>query len=250
MAPIVETRRLGRTFGALAAVNNVDMTVEPHELRAIIGPNGAGKTTFFHLLSGVVRPTTGQVRLRGEDVSRLSPSAHCRRGMSRTFQITSVFPELTALENVRMAVQARHGGNFRLLGGRALVAATEGQAREALAFLGIDRLAEAPASTLAHGDQRLLEMAMALAQGPEVLLLDEPTQGLSPEETASTVDAVRRIRRERGLTILLVEHDMDVVFGIAERITVLNFGTVIAEGTPDEIRANPEVQRAYLGDTE
>jgi branched-chain amino acid transport system ATP-binding protein len=250
MAPILEARRLGRRFGALQAVNDVDMAVEPGELRAIIGPNGAGKTTFFHLLSGVVRPTSGQVRFRGEDISALSAPARCRRGLSRTFQITSVFPELTALENVRMAIQARRGGNLRLFGGGALVAATERQAHDALAFLGIDRLAGAAASTLSHGDQRLLEMTMALAQGPDVLLLDEPTQGLSPEETASTVEVVRRIWRERGLTVLLVEHDMDVVFGLAERITVLNFGAVIADGPPDEIRTDAEVQRAYLGGAE
>lgn len=250
MPPVLEARQLGRTFGALRAVNDVEMAVEPGELRAIIGPNGAGKTTFFHLLSGVVRPTSGTVRLHGEDVSALSAPARCQRGLSRTFQITSVFPELTALENVRMAVQIRRGGNFRLFGGRAVVAATERQAHEALAFLGIDRLAGAPASTLSHGDQRLLEMAMALAQGPDVLLLDEPTQGLSPEETAATVEVVRRIWRQRELTILLVEHDMDVVFGLAERITVLNFGSVIADGRPDEIRANVEVQRAYLGGAE
>jgi branched-chain amino acid transport system ATP-binding protein len=250
MAPILEARRLGRRFGALQAVNDVDMAVEPGELRAIIGPNGAGKTTFFHLLSGVVRPTSGQVRLRGEDVSGLSAPARCRRGLSRTFQITSVFPELTALENVRMAIQARRGGNFRLFGGGALLAGTERQAHDALAFLGIDRLAGATASTLSHGDQRLLEMAMAVAQGPDVLLLDEPTQGLSPEETASTVEVVRRIWRERGLTVLLVEHDMDVVFGLAERITVLNFGAVIADGPPDQIRTDAEVQRAYLGGAE
>ena len=250
MAPILEARRLGRSFGALHAVSNVDMAVEPGELRAIIGPNGAGKTTFFHLLSGVVRPTSGQVRFRGEDISALSAPARCRRGLSRTFQITSVFPELTALENVRMAIQARRGGNFRLFGGGALLAASERQAHDALAFLGIDRLARAPASTLSHGDQRLLEMAMALAQGPDVLLLDEPTQGLSPDETASAVEVVRRIWRERRLTVLLVEHDMDVVFGLAERITVLNFGSVIADGPPDEIRTHAEVQRAYLGGAE
>jgi len=247
---ILETRRLSRSYGALRAVNDVDLVVEPGELRAIIGPNGAGKTTFFHLISGVVRPTEGHVRLRGQDVSRLSSAARCRRGISRTFQITSIFPDLSALENVRIAVQTKRGGSFRLLGGGALLQATEREAHEALAFLGIDRLAEAPASTLSHGDQRLLEMAMALAQEPQVLLLDEPTQGLSPEETAATVGVVRRIARERQLTILLVEHDMDVVFDLADRITVLNFGSVIAEGSPDEIRANADVQRAYLGDAD
>jgi branched-chain amino acid transport system ATP-binding protein len=245
--PVLETRGLGRDFGALQAVAGVSLTVRPGELRAVIGPNGAGKTTLFHLISGWVAPTLGQVLFRGHDVTALAAPARCRRGVSRTFQITSIFPELSVLENVRIAVQLKAGGNFRLLGGRALLEATERQARESLGFLGLGDRAEALASTLPHGDQRLLEIAMALAQEPELLLLDEPTQGLSPEDTAATVAVIRQIARERRLTIMLVEHDMDVVFDLADRISVLHFGQLIADGAPDEIRANAEVQRAYLG---
>jgi branched-chain amino acid transport system ATP-binding protein len=247
MAPILETRALSRSFGALRAVDGVNLAVEQGELRAIIGPNGAGKTSFFHLVSGVIRPTTGQVLWRGEDISALPAPARCRRGISRTFQITSVFPEFTVLENVRIAIQLKGGGNFRLLGGRSLLSSTEGQARVSLEFLGLQDRADLPASTLPHGDQRLLELAMALAQRPDLLLVDEPTQGLSPEDTEAAVAVIRQIMKDRALTILLVEHDMDVVFNLADRISVLHLGQLIAEGSPAEIRANPEVQKAYLG---
>ncbi len=247
MTPILETRGLARAFGALQAVADLNLAVPPGELRAVIGPNGAGKTTLFHLISGLLPPTTGDVIFRGENVTALPAPARCRRGISRTFQITSIFPDLAVLENVRIAVQLKRGGNYRLAGGRALLDATEDRARESLAFLGLLGRADDPAATLPHGDQRLLEIAMALAQEPELLLLDEPTQGLSPEDTTAAVAVIRRIARDRRLTIILVEHDMDVVFDLADRISVLHFGQLIAEGTPDEIRANAEVQKAYLG---
>jgi branched-chain amino acid transport system ATP-binding protein len=247
MAPILETRALSRSFGALRAVDGVNLAVEPGELRAIIGPNGAGKTSFFHLISGVIRPTSGQVVWKGADISALPAPDRCRRGISRTFQITSIFPEFTVLENVRIAIQLKAGGNFRLLGGRSLLASTESQARASLEFLGLMDRAALLASTLPHGDQRLLELAMALAQKPDLLLVDEPTQGLSPEDTEAAVAVIRQITKERALTILLVEHDMDVVFNLADRISVLHLGQLIAEGSPAEIRTNPEVQKAYLG---
>ncbi len=247
MAPILETRALSRSFGALRAVADVNFAVEPGELRAIIGPNGAGKTSFFHLISGVIRPTAGQVWFRGEEISALPAPDRCRRGISRTFQITSIFPEFTVIENVRIAIQLKAGGNFRLLGGRSLLSSTESQARASLEFLGLLDRADLPASTLPHGDQRLLELAMALAQRPQLLLVDEPTQGLSPEDTEAAVAVIRQITKERALTVLLVEHDMDVVFNLADRISVLHLGQLIAEGSPAEIRANPEVQKAYLG---
>ena len=244
---VLETRGLGRTFGALQAVADVSLTVGPGELRAIIGPNGAGKTTLFHLISGVLPPTAGQILFQGQDVTSMAAPARCRRGISRTFQITSIFPELSVLENARIGVQLKGGGNFRFLGGRGLLAASERRARESLEFLGLAARADELAATLPHGDQRLLEIAMALAQDPELLLLDEPTQGLSPEDTVATVAVIRQIARERRLTILLVEHDMDVVFDLAQRISVLHFGQLIAEGTSAEIRANADVQKAYLG---
>ncbi len=250
MTTILETRGLSRTFGALRAVADVDLTVEPGELRAIIGPNGAGKTTLFHLISGVVRPTGGHVRFRGHDVTALASHARCRRGISRTFQITSIFGDLTVVENVRIAIQLKQGGNFTLLGGGRLLRETERRAHETLGFLRLEDRAALTASTLPHGEQRLLEIAMALAQEPELLLLDEPTQGLSSEETAATIAVIRRIARERKLTMLLVEHDMDVVFNVADRITVLQFGQVIADGTPAEVRASADVQKAYLGTDE
>ena len=247
MTPLLETRGLGRAFGALQAVAGVDLAVQPGELRAIIGPNGAGKTTLFHLISGLLPPTAGRVLFRGDDVTALPAPARCRRGISRTFQITSIFPELSVLENVRIAVQLRTVGNFRFIGGRTLIEASERRAQDSLGALGLLDRAEAPAATLPHGDQRLLEIAMAVAQEPDLLLLDEPTQGLSPEDTVATVGVIRRIARERGLTIILVEHDMDVVFDLADRISVLHFGQLIAEDTPDRIRANADVQTAYLG---
>jgi branched-chain amino acid transport system ATP-binding protein len=248
VTPLLETQGLGRAFGALQAVAGVDLAVEPGELRAVIGPNGAGKTTLFHLISGLLAPTSGRVLFRGDDVTALPAPARCRRGISRTFQITSIFPELSVLENVRIAVQLRAGGNFRLIGGQTLIETSERRAHESLGALGLVDLAEQPAATLPHGDQRRLEIAMAIAQEPALLLLDEPTQGLSPEDTVATVAVIRRIARERELTIILVEHDMDVVFDLADRISVLHFGRLIADGTPALIRANPDVQAAYLGD--
>jgi branched-chain amino acid transport system ATP-binding protein len=250
VTPVLETRGLGRHFGALEAVADVSLGVEPGVLHAVIGPNGAGKTTLFHLMSGLLAPTAGRVLFQGEDVTALRAPARCRRGISRTFQITSIFPELSVLENVRIAVQLKTGGNFRVLGGGALLKETERRAWESLQSLGLQPRAAEPAATLPHGDQRLLEIAMAVAQGPALLLLDEPTQGLSPEDTAATVAVIRRLARERRLTIVLVEHDMDVVFGLAERISVLQFGRLIADGSPDAIRADAAVQKAYLGGAE
>ena len=250
MDPILEVCALARSFGALRAVAGVTLRVEPGELRAIIGPNGAGKTTFFHLISGVLRPSAGRVVFRGEEVSGLPAHARCRRGISRTFQITSVFPELSVAENVRLAIQTKGRGNFRLFGSGRLLADTDRRARETLGVFNLADRADLPASALSHGDQRLLEIAMAIAQDPHLLLLDEPTQGLSPEETIATAAVVRKIARERHLTTLLVEHDMDVVFNLADRISVLHFGQLIAEGSPAEIRRNPEVRKAYLGELE
>jgi branched-chain amino acid transport system ATP-binding protein len=248
--PYLDLERVSRHFGALAAVDGVSLHVERGEIRAVIGPNGAGKSTLFNVIAGVLPPTAGVVRFKGERVSGLPPHQVCARGISRTFQLTALFPRLTTLENVRLAAQARDGRRWRLVGGHRTVAETSERAVRWLERLQLAHVAEVPAGFLSHGDQRLLEVAMALAQEPELLLLDEPTQGLSVEETARTVQLLRDLLVGGGLTVLLVEHDMEVVFSLAHRITVLHQGRVIADGLPDAVRADRAVQTAYLGGLE
>ena len=247
MTPLLETRGLGRAFGALPAVAGVDLAVEPGELRAVIGPNGAGKTTLFHLISGLLAPTSGRVLFRGDDVTALPAPARCGLGISRTFQITALFPEMSARENARLAAQARHPRRWQPFGGARIFADAQTRADAALEQLGLSAIADRPAGLLSHGDQRLLEVAMAMAQRPRVLLLDEPTQGLSVEETEQAVETLARFLKASRMTVLLVEHDMEVVFRLAHRITVLHRGAVIADGAPDEVKADPRVQDAYLG---
>jgi branched-chain amino acid transport system ATP-binding protein len=241
---------VSRHFGALAAVADVSMTVEAGEIRAVIGPNGAGKSTLFNVIAGALRPTTGTVIFKREALTGLPPHAICARGLSRTFQLTALFPRLTVLENVRLAAQARAPGRWRFLGGRAMRAATSREAERWLERLRLGDMVGARAGLLSHGDQRLLEIAMALAQRPELLLLDEPTQGLSVEETGRTVTLLRELLSDGRLTVLLVEHDMEVVFSLAHRITVLHQGRVIADGAPGEVKRDPAVQSAYLGGLE
>ena len=242
-----ECQGLGRSFGALVALADVTLQVAKGEVRAVIGPNGAGKTTFFHVLTGVLKPTSGRVLRDGEDLTGRPVHEIVQRGISRTFQLTSLFPELSALENVRVAAQARRAGRWRPLGGAPLIAETRRAAGEALERVGLGRLAATPAGLLSHGDQRLLEVSMALAQRPDILLLDEPTQGLSIDETERAVQILHDLLADGNLTVLLVEHDMEVVFRLAHRIAVLHRGRLIADGTPEEIRADPGVQDAYLG---
>jgi branched-chain amino acid transport system ATP-binding protein len=238
---------LSRHFGALVAVDNVTLEVARGEVRAVIGPNGAGKTTFFNLLTGVLKPTAGRVLRNGEDLTGLPVQQIVQRGVSRTFQLTALLNESSALENVRLAAQARRAGRWHFLGGGRLLAETARVAEEALAKVGLEPHALTPAGLLSHGDQRLLEVAMALAQEPDILLLDEPTQGLSIEETARAVETLRGLLADGRLTVLLVEHDMEVVFSLAQRIAVLHRGRLIADGTPDEVKADKAVQDAYLG---
>jgi branched-chain amino acid transport system ATP-binding protein len=238
---------LTKSFGALLAVNEVSLIVRKGESRAIIGPNGAGKTTLFNLITGTLKPTKGQVFFKGKDIARLPPYEICRRGVVRTFQITHVFPDLTVLENVRLAIQFKQGGSSRFLGGGSIVRRTTRRSEEVLDSLDLSDVSHHTAAQLSHGDQRVVELAMALAQDPEVLLLDEPTAGLSAEETHKAVELINTVSSGRETAILLVEHDMDVVFDIADRITVLNFGQIIAEGSKEEIQDNEEVQLAYLG---
>ncbi|MFM7336200.1 MAG: ABC transporter ATP-binding protein [Tabrizicola sp.] len=232
-APLVQTKDLALHFGGLRAVDGVDFTLNPGEIHALIGPNGAGKTTFVSLLSGRRLPQSGTIVLEGEDITRLPAHARVRKGIAYTFQITSIFPRLTVFDNVALAVQSH--------GAKDLPAKT----RAALARVGLDGLEQQEAQTLSYGHQRLLELAMGLALNPRLLILDEPTQGLAASEIDGFIRLVQSL--VPATTVLLIEHNMEVVMDLATRITVLNFGRVLATGTPDEIRANPLVQEAYLG---
>jgi branched-chain amino acid transport system ATP-binding protein len=230
---LLATRGLSREFGGLHAVESVDFTLEEGEIRAIIGPNGAGKTTFVSLICGRIPASAGQVIFRGEDITRLSAHRRVRRGIAYVFQITSVFANLTLLDNVALA--ARMSG----------LADVEAQANGVLAAVGLHDRKDTKAATLAYGHQRLLELAMGLALRPSLLILDEPTQGLSDAEIARLCALVREAAR--AVTVLLIEHNMDVVMDIAQRITVFDRGRILAEGSPDEIRGNQDVKRVYLG---
>jgi branched-chain amino acid transport system ATP-binding protein len=246
--PVLEVRGLAKSFGGVQAVAGVDLSMPRGEIRALIGPNGAGKTTFFNMLTGQLSADTGEVRFKGQRLSGLAPHAVWRRGVSRTFQITATFVTLSAVENVQVALQSHRRRTY------ALFAKATGLEREAaralLAQVGLDAQAERPAGVLAYGDLKKLELAVALANGPEVLLLDEPTAGMAPAERGVLMALTQRIARERGLTVLFTEHDMDVVFAVADRIMVLHQGRVIAEGRPAEVRADAQVQKVYLGEAE
>jgi len=247
-AAVLETRGLSKSFGGVRAVAGVDLDMPRGEIRALIGPNGAGKTTFFNMLTGQLVADAGEVRFKGERLSGLPPHLVWRRGVSRTFQITATFLTLTGLENVQVALHSHRRRTYRLFT-KAAGLERDG-ARELLRQVGLEAQAERPAGVLAYGDLKKLELAVALANGPEVLLLDEPTAGMAPAERGQLMALTRRIARERDLTVLFTEHDMDVVFAIADRIMVLHQGRVIAEGLPDEVRSDAQVQRVYLGEAE
>jgi branched-chain amino acid transport system permease protein len=245
VGPLLESRGLTMRFGGLTAVDGVDFQVRRGELRAVIGPNGAGKTTFFNMLTGVLPPTAGRILFKGQDITALPPHAVSRLGMARSYQVTNIFADLTVLENLRIAVQSRVTTFSLWRNADALREVTE-RAERMLALLGLGAKRDFPAGALSHGEQRYLEIGIALATEPEFLLLDEPTAGMSPEETKQTADFIRTIAGR--VTIVLVEHDMEVVMGVSDRITVLNYGKVLAEGSPAEIRENPDVRRVYLRD--
>jgi branched-chain amino acid transport system ATP-binding protein len=244
---LLELDGLTKRYGGLVAVNQVSMRVEAGEVRAVIGPNGAGKTSLFHLITGVVRASEGEVRFDGRPLTGLSSYQICQAGLSRTFQLTALFPEMTARENARLSAQARLPRRWQPYGGGGVFAEANRRGDEALERLGLTNVAGRPAGLLSHGDQRLLEVAMALAQRPRILLLDEPTQGLSVEETLSAVETLSGLLADGQLTVLLVEHDMEVVFRLARKITVLHRGSVIADDVPEVVKADADVQAAYLG---
>jgi branched-chain amino acid transport system ATP-binding protein len=241
--PILRTENLTVRFGGLTALNQVSLAVAPGEIRAVIGPNGAGKSTLFNCLTGVLRPSAGRIVLDGEEVTGLPPHALSHKGIARSYQITNILPGATVLENVRIAAQSRRHGWNLWRHHRAYRDLVE-RARSVLAAVGLADQEEELAANLSHGAQRNLEIGIALATEPRMLCLDEPTAGMSPVETRATVELVRRIAAD--YTILIVEHDMEVVMGLARTITVLHYGEVLAEGTPAEIQANPRVQEVYL----
>jgi len=243
--PVLAVDAVRKSFGGVHAVDGVSMTLPRGEIRALIGPNGAGKSTLFNVLTGQLRADAGEVRFEGRRVTGLPPHAVARLGIGRTFQITATFASLTALENVQVARLARAGWSRALL--RPAAGLEAGPARALLEQVGLGEQGERPAGVLAYGDLKKLELAIALAREPRLLLLDEPTAGMAPAERGALMALTASIARARGLTVLFTEHDMDVVFAAADRIMVLHQGRLIAEGAPDAVRANAEVQAVYLG---
>ncbi len=244
--PLLRIEGLAKHFGGVIASDDISLEVGPSELHAIIGPNGAGKTTLIGQLAGEIVPDAGRIMFAGEDITRLGVPLRSARGLARSVQITSLFPEFTALDNVALAVQAHAGHSFRFWQPARRSAALREPARAALGRVGLGSRADTLVARLSHGEHRQLELAMALATRPRLLLLDEPMAGLGPEESARMVKLLRELKQE--VTILLIEHDMEAVFALADRITVLVYGRVIASGAPEQIRANAEVRKAYLGE--
>ena len=243
---VLRLENLRKAFGALIVTDDLSLELMPGELHAVIGPNGAGKTTLIDQISGLIAPDAGTIRFAGRDVTALPMHARARLGLARSFQLSSVLAGFSALENVALAVQARAGSSFRVFGRAAAEAALNEPAMAALADVGLAARAHVPAGELSHGEKRALELAIALATEPKLLLLDEPMAGTGPEETARLVDLLRRLKGR--FPLLLVEHDMTAVFALADRISVLLYGRILASGEPAEVRADPRVVAAYLGD--
>ena len=243
---LLEVRELSKSFGALRATDGVTFDVRKGETHAFIGPNGAGKTTLISQLAGNLLPDTGRILFAGEDITALPAPKRARRGLARSFQITSIYPEFTALQNVALAVQAHSGSSFRFWGDARKDRTLTEPARKVLEDVGLGERTDVLAANLAHGEHRQLEVAMALATRPRLLLLDEPMAGMGAEESQRMIALLSSLKRRQ--TIILVEHDMDAVFRLADRISVLVYGRIIATGAPDEVRTNPEVRAAYLGE--
>ncbi len=243
---MLKIENLNKSFGGVAAASNVSLNFDEGSISAIIGPNGAGKTTFFNLITGAFRPDSGRILLKGENIAGLTAPEIARRGIGRAFQIAQIFPTLTVREAILAAVNA-HRHQHGLLLRRFPLAEARGRAQEVLELVGMTTRADTLSRNLSHGDQKLLDIALALALQPQVLLLDEPTAGMGPEERWQMMDTVKALWQREKITVIFIEHDMDIVFRIAQSIRVLSYGSVLAQGTPDEIRNHPEVIKAYLG---
>ncbi|MGE0699327.1 MAG: ABC transporter ATP-binding protein [Hyphomicrobiaceae bacterium] len=244
---MLKIENLAKSFGGVAATNDVSVHFPKGSLSAVIGPNGAGKTTFFNLITGAFKPDRGRILLDGQEIAGLSPPEIVRRGIGRAFQIARIFPTLTVREAILGAVHA-HRSKHTVMGHRFPLAGSEDHAQHVMSLVGLEAKADTLSRFLSHGDQKLLDIALALVLEPRVLLLDEPTAGMGPEERWAMIDTVHRMWERERMTLIFIEHDMSIVFKIAQRITVLSYGRVLAEGTPDEIRRHPEVIKAYLGD--
>jgi branched-chain amino acid transport system ATP-binding protein len=246
MAPILELENVHAAYGRIEVLHGVDLAVPRGAVVALLGPNGAGKTTLINQISGLVAPDSGSILFGGRDITGLPVHARAAAGLARSFQVSSILPGFSALENVALAVQSHSGSSFRFLSRAAAEDALNGPAMAALADVGLGERAHVPAGELAHGEKRALELAIALAMQPKVLLLDEPMAGTGREETARLVELLRRLKGR--FSVLLVEHDMTAVFALADRISVLLYGRILASGTPAAVRADPRVVAAYLGD--
>jgi branched-chain amino acid transport system ATP-binding protein len=248
MSALLELRQLVKRYGGLVATDHLDLTVTRGEIHAIIGPNGAGKTTLIHQISGAIVPTSGSILFEGRDITDIKMHDRVKLGLARSYQITNIFKDYSVLDNIALAVQARRGSSMRFWRQAVRDDALFDEARVIGGQVGLGERLSAIAGNLAHGEQRQLEVGLALATLPKLLLLDEPMAGMGPEESARLIPLIRHLRNEIG--VVLIEHDMDAVFQLADRVTVLVAGRVIATGTPDQIRSDPEVRKAYLGDEE
>jgi len=242
---MLEVKGLSKSFGGFLAVNKATLQVSKGEIVAVIGPNGAGKTTLFNLVTGILRPDEGQVIFKGEEITGLPAHKTCKKGITRSFQVVNIFSRLTVFENVRISVLSQQGKTYHWF--RPSREFVNEETGEILRSVGLINKKDNVCGALSHGDQKVLEIAIALAGKPELLILDEPTAGMSPEETARCIDLIKRLSQSLGLTILFCEHDMELVFAIAQRIMVMVRGSTIVQGGPDEVRRNQQVQDAYLG---